>query len=306
MWIELHQSLWTHKKTLLLAAELGIDETYAAAHMARLWSWALDNAPNGELGNLPNKVIAYGAGWRGDPDRFVEAAIRIGWLDQTPNGLLIHDWEDYAGRLIERREAARERMRKVRERNRASLEDGSRTLCERSANVQESSENGSRTFGVTVPNLTDDVCTIDDHQGDTPGGISTEGPGSPDPLYVKVEQAYVELTGRFVSPNDITAISQTIKDVNGDIDFIISVMRKAANNFKPKWEGHRISSFGYFRQVILGELAKRKAWEESRRDGTSSRDSPESTRSQIRDATPEEIERYIEQCRQLTGGQLPE
>ncbi|WP_050769604.1 hypothetical protein [Thermosinus carboxydivorans] len=113
-WIELHQAIWTHRKTLLLAAELDLDETYAAAHMIRLWTWALDNAPTGELTGLPAKVIAYGAGWRDDPNTFVNAAIHAGWLDKDGDRLFIHDWQDYAGRLIEKRRANAERMRKAR------------------------------------------------------------------------------------------------------------------------------------------------------------------------------------------------
>lgn len=103
-WIELHQAIWTHKKTLILAAELDLEEIYAAAHMAKLWTWAIDNAQDGNLSGLPARVIAYGAGWQKDPDVFVRALINAKWLDETDSGLFIHDWYDYAGKLIERRE----------------------------------------------------------------------------------------------------------------------------------------------------------------------------------------------------------
>jgi DnaD/phage-associated family protein len=120
-WIELHQTIWTHRKTLLLAAELGIPEIYAAAHMIHLWCWALDNAPKGDLSGLPARIISFGAGWSGDPEAFVSAAVRAGFLDATDDGgLKIHDWDDYAGRLMEiqarKRETARERQRRFRER----------------------------------------------------------------------------------------------------------------------------------------------------------------------------------------------
>jgi len=113
-WIELHQSLWTHKKTFLLAAELGIDELYAAAHMAHLWCWALDNAGDGDISGLPNRAIAFGASWRGDADAFVEACLTAGWLSDVDGHLVLHDWQDYAGRLLERREKNAERMRSAR------------------------------------------------------------------------------------------------------------------------------------------------------------------------------------------------
>lgn len=113
-WIELHQAVWSHKKTLILAAELNIKDMYAAAHMAHLWSWGLDNTPDGDLSDLPYKVIASGAGWDGEPEAFVKAAIKAGWFDETETGLLIHDWDEYAGKLMERRNAERERSRQRR------------------------------------------------------------------------------------------------------------------------------------------------------------------------------------------------
>lgn len=116
-WIELHQSLWTHRKTFALADELGIDETYAAAHLARFWTWALDNVPSGDLTNITARAIARGAGWNGDPDKFAQSLITSGWVDATEDTETIHDWESYAGRLIERREANAQRARTSRERN---------------------------------------------------------------------------------------------------------------------------------------------------------------------------------------------
>ena len=91
---------------------LGLDETYAAAHVIRLWSWALDNAPDGDLSSLSARAIAYGAGWRtGSPDAFVRALVEVGWIDDDNR---IHDWHEYAGRLVQRRAEDAERKRKSR------------------------------------------------------------------------------------------------------------------------------------------------------------------------------------------------
>jgi len=144
-WIELHQSVWTHKKTLLLAAELDMSETHAVAHLIRLWTWALDNAPTGDISGLPPKVIAIGAGWDKDPEVFVRAAINAGWFDETDEGLFIHDWQDYAGRLIEKRKANAERMRRAR------AETVSDKCYERATHVQRTT---SACAGATVPNRT--------------------------------------------------------------------------------------------------------------------------------------------------------
>lgn len=149
-WIELHQSIWTHKKTLILATELNLEEIYAAAHMAKLWTWALDNAQDGYLIGLPYKVIAYGAGWQKEPDVFVRALINAGWLDETDSGLYIHDWEEYAGKLMERRAAERERSRRRRAESK-SLQ--TRTSDEKETTGGRPADDQQTAVG-TVPNRT--------------------------------------------------------------------------------------------------------------------------------------------------------
>src|SRR5690606_41832545 len=60
--------------------------------------------------------IATAAEWDGDSEAFVEALIEAGFIDRDPdtNALYLHDWYDYAGKLIEAREAERERSRRRR------------------------------------------------------------------------------------------------------------------------------------------------------------------------------------------------
>lgn len=145
-WIELHQSLWTHRKTFILAAILGIDELYAAAHMSKLWTWALDNAQNGDLTGLPNKVIAFGAGWTGDENAFVDALVNAGWIDQEGGTVCLHDWYDYAGRLIEKKEANKERAKRSR--------NVRATYAQQSRNEQEENAHVAGLPNHTLPNHT--------------------------------------------------------------------------------------------------------------------------------------------------------
>lgn len=111
-WIEVHQAVFSHRKTFELATLLGVDETYAAGHLIRLWTWALDNAPDGDLSKLSDRAIAYGAGWRHQTTLFVQALTDAGWLDGDRS---IHDWSEYAGRLVERRRLDAERKREQRQ-----------------------------------------------------------------------------------------------------------------------------------------------------------------------------------------------
>ena len=144
-WIELHQAVWTHRKTFELAAALDLSETYAAAHLLRLWCWALDNAPDGNLTDVSDRAIARGADWSGEPEAFVAALTQAGWLDADR---AIHDWEQYAGRLIDRREANAERMRKARA-NRVSPDKNARA-----ENVQRTCDESVQLPDLTGPNRT--------------------------------------------------------------------------------------------------------------------------------------------------------
>lgn len=112
-WIELHQAIWTHRKAYALGDALDINEMYAVSHVIRLWTWALDNAPEGELPASP-RIIARSAGWDGDAPLFVDALVRTGWVDWNGESYFIHDWAEYAGRLIDRRREDAERRRRAR------------------------------------------------------------------------------------------------------------------------------------------------------------------------------------------------
>lgn len=109
-WLESHQTLRNHPKTLELAALLEIHFAQAIGHLHCLWWWALDYAPNGDLSRWSKEAIAAGSGWTLDADEFVEALREAGFLDD----LMIHDWDEYAGRLVAQREANRERKRTSR------------------------------------------------------------------------------------------------------------------------------------------------------------------------------------------------
>ena len=117
-WIEVHQALRGHRKTLALRRQLGMEsDAQAIGHLVCLWLWTLDNAPDGDLSEMDDATIyAYGADFPEErAEEFVKALQKARFLD----GKCIHNWEEYAGRLIAIRESNRERARKARERKRA-------------------------------------------------------------------------------------------------------------------------------------------------------------------------------------------
>lgn len=114
MWIESHQELGRHPKTRKLARMLGVSIPTAIGHLHLLWWWAVDYAPDGALGRFDPADIADATMWEGDPAQLVTALRDAGWLDDTDGGPQIHDWADYAGRLLERRRADTARKRSTR------------------------------------------------------------------------------------------------------------------------------------------------------------------------------------------------
>ena len=114
-WIESHQALGNHPKTQRLATLLKVSLPTAVGHLHYLWWWALDFAPTGRIPNATPTLIAHAAQWRGQPDRFWLAAIQSGFLDVNEEEVSFHDWLDYAGRLLAKRTANRDRQRRHRD-----------------------------------------------------------------------------------------------------------------------------------------------------------------------------------------------
>lgn len=111
-WIELHQSVVNHRKTLELADALDIEPVQALGHLASIWLWALDNAPDGTLNLVSDRALSRAAQWSGDPNALRLALVTAKYLDE--NGAL-HDWDDYAGRLIASRVLHSERNARRRQ-----------------------------------------------------------------------------------------------------------------------------------------------------------------------------------------------
>ena len=135
-WIESHQELWRHPQDEKnLPGCWGCQFPTVVGHLHGIWYWALDFAQDGDLHQYdPRKSLMLLCGRRSG--QFIEALVAAGYLDQTDDGLSLHDWYDYAGRLIEQREARREqdRARKQRqqERKKASAHEGHGEVTEES------------------------------------------------------------------------------------------------------------------------------------------------------------------------------
>lgn len=116
-WIMSHQELGRHPKTKRLSRALGISVPATIGHLHLLWWWALDYAQDGCLGSYYADEIADAAMWEGEPEVFVKALVAAGFVDDTDDGLIIHDWYDYGGKVLEKREHNAEKQREWRSRN---------------------------------------------------------------------------------------------------------------------------------------------------------------------------------------------
>ena len=104
----------------------------AAGILVSLWTWAAQNAYNGDLSACSDRVIANACRWKKDAGKLVQALQECGWMD----GRQLHDWDEYAELYIQqqenRREKTRERVRNFRERKKLegdnSAQEGGRMV----------------------------------------------------------------------------------------------------------------------------------------------------------------------------------
>lgn len=137
-WLESHQTLAEHPKRKRLSRLLGTSKAATIGHLHLVWWWAMDYAQDGDLSRYTDDDLADAGGWEGDAIQFVDALIESGFLSEERQ---VHDWDDYAGRLIEKREANAKRMRDARAKKDKPSRDArsqnvQRTCDERAAHVQ--------------------------------------------------------------------------------------------------------------------------------------------------------------------------
>ena len=174
-WIELHQSLPTHKKTLIASDILDIPPVHFMGHVAAFWLWCLDNVPDGNLRGISARMIARAAQWDNDPDKFVDALMEAGFLVQAET-LTIHDWHDYAGKLVERRASEKERSKQRRAALKES-EDNSQT--NQRATGGRPADDQQTTDG-TVPYRTVPYLTMEEQEGGAPDGANPPNESPPE------------------------------------------------------------------------------------------------------------------------------
>lgn len=110
-WIESHADLRDHPKIDLLMDLLGITRRDACGLIHFVWWRALTYAPSGDLTSFTDGQIARWADWEGSTADLIGGLTTAGFLDAERQ---LHDWQEYAGRWIDRREANATRKRNAR------------------------------------------------------------------------------------------------------------------------------------------------------------------------------------------------
>lgn len=221
MWIESHQSLRNHPKVKKAARLAGISEPEMIGRLHYLWWWALDYAPDGDLSKYSDDDIESAVDWHGEPGQFVKALIECGFndhcglIEKVKRGRVVHDWYEYGGKLIEKREMNAERMR-----------------AKRATHVQ-------RTTGARTP-TTEDKIREDNSTEEKSTEDNRRATHAQSPLPIQV-QAFIDSGGKFPSgsladgtskrDNAIRVICETVKDDPESLE----LWRKVVNGYCAQW-----------------------------------------------------------------------
>lgn len=146
-WIESHQEIGNHPKTRKAARLAGTTVPTMVGHLHLIWHWALGFAQEGDLSGYEPWQVEDAAMWDGAEGALFDALQRAGFIDANNDGICtLHDWHDYAGKLIERRRADAARKRGESAKNPP-------TPPKKSDDIQRNSD-GTPTEGAQNPSVT--------------------------------------------------------------------------------------------------------------------------------------------------------
>lgn len=224
-WIQVHQQLKDHRKLLAAADELDIEPPHMLGLLTSFWLWALDNAPSGSLEGISNRNIGRAAQWSRQPDEFVEAMKNAGFLDVTEDGTLeIHDWYEYAGKLIDQREAEKQRSRRRRA---AAATDRRMTAGQSEGQPTDGQESGQQKTGGRLHKTTQEQ-TTQEKENETLDCVLSAGLTP----FQQIVDMYHEIctsypTLRKISANRKKAIAARWKEYGQDLNTFRELFEKA-------------------------------------------------------------------------------
>ncbi len=197
-WIQFHCAVLNHPKTIKLCLELENEEAWA--HLVRLWTWCATNSPDGKLPDP--RVVEKLANWKGEPEKFLKAALKFGFLDEKKGEIFIHDWEEHAGAHLEELRRHREASARWRMKQKTF------------GDITVSSRESSRDSNVTALDRDRDR---DKEEKKRTASPAKKPPAVADPrfkpLQLRLEQVFFEVRGEKYShggPKDAVALKKLL------------------------------------------------------------------------------------------------
>jgi hypothetical protein len=133
-WIELHDNLPDHPKTLAVARALDMDKDMVVGKLCRLWTWCLANREDGLLALEDGETLCEVMRFTGGAKKLMQALCtppkggEAGFIEPVPGGYRLHGWEERTSLLMETRARKRaqtmERTRRYRERRKEQVSQG--------------------------------------------------------------------------------------------------------------------------------------------------------------------------------------
>ncbi len=115
VWIEFDTRLRDHWKINRLKDDLKIEYISALGLISCLWTWAAENAENGDLSKFKKVEISQAARWSGDENALNRALIACNFINESGK---IHDWHKHGIRfLLSQRKRARKYRKSSRDGN---------------------------------------------------------------------------------------------------------------------------------------------------------------------------------------------
>ena len=141
-----------HPKTKKL---LKIAGDAAGWYLVRLFLWAAQNRPDGDLKGMDADDIELAVDWPGEDGRFVDTLLRVRFLDGSEGAYKIHDWAEhnpYAAAAEDRSKSA-QKAANARWNKGKKDADGMRPACDPHAKGNADSEKGNAPSLPSLPSL---------------------------------------------------------------------------------------------------------------------------------------------------------
>lgn len=124
IYVKCFDSIREHPKMYALAETLKIPDYAAIGIIMGVSLWGARNTRGGDITDIPTRALADAIHWKKKPELLFNALVDCGFIDKTEDGrIVLHEFEEYGGKLEEARQKSSERVKAFRERKRTDCND---------------------------------------------------------------------------------------------------------------------------------------------------------------------------------------